>query len=44
MQKKLNLAYDVINAFVQWFLYHKLPIDEDISMKLDKFNEVKDEN
>ena len=46
MDKKLNLAYDVINAFMQWFLYHHLDYGEDVRIKIEKFFdcEVKDEN
>ena len=37
MQKKLDLAYEVINEFVQWFLYHNFYLDENIQAKMDAF-------
>ena len=46
MQKKLNLAVDVINSMLDWFNYHNFVLDDETRNKLDKFLEceVKDEN
>ena len=46
MEQKLNLAYDLINAFTQWFMYHHLDLSDDIKIKMDNFfdYEVQNEN
>lgn len=46
MQKKLNLAIDVINSMLDWFNYHKFVLDEETRNKINEFFEceVNDEN
>lgn len=41
MNKELQLAYDLINAFTQWFLYHHMPFNDDISDKIEKLENAR---
>ena len=44
MQKKLNLAVDVINSMLDWFNYHKFVLDEETRNKINKFFECEVNN
>ncbi len=44
MEKKLSLAYDVINEFMQWFMYHNFALDDEINKKMNAFFEYEVKN
>lgn len=44
MQKKLTLAYDVMIAFIKYFVDNKLAIPNEIKAKLNALSEVVYEN
>ena len=37
---KLDKACKLINAFMQWFLYHHLDYGEDVKRAIEEFSEV----
>ena len=41
MNKELQLAYDLINAFTQWFLYHHMDFNTDIQNKIERLEECR---